>query len=255
MHGGAPFGRASRSCVSVEVLAGTLNEARTGVRAFLSRCLLRKGTRMTRSNCDLKRLIEEHTKVIFLLISLLNGIAYAQAATTIVTNQPPTHAGWEASKDVRLPIREANSRIFRAAITFTATASNNVQMAFGNDLDGDGKLPAEETSATIGWDRGAWFILSSDLLHKFTCIPSDANAVMSRTLRMDVRFSANGTPLSLSFKDGNGVPLVFDGLEGVPSWISPAQWDTAALTARGWDVRDEGAQISFILDGTQILLR
>jgi hypothetical protein len=77
----------------------------------------------------------------------------------------------------------------------------------------------------------------------------------NRTLKMSVRLSSDGTPLSLSFKDGNGTPLSFDGLEGVPSWMSPNEWDTAALTARGWDARDEQASFSFVLDGTQILLR
>ena len=187
--------------------------------------------------------------------TLIVGSMCAQANTTAITNQSPTHAGWETSQDVPLPPRQAETRIFRAEITFAATASNNVQMAFGKDNDKDGRLPAEEASATVGWDRGAWFILSDNLLHKFTCVPQDASTTTSRTLKMSVRLSADGTPLSLTFKDGNGVPLAFDGLEGIPSWISPKLWDMAALTARGWDARDEQATFSFVLDGTQIFLR
>jgi hypothetical protein len=154
-----------------------------------------------------------------------------------------------------LPPRQTDTRFFKAEISFTATASNNVQVAFGQDVDKDGKLPAEETTATVGWDRGAWFILSGDLLQKFTCIPQDASTSTNRTLRMTVRMKEDGTPSGISFKDGNGNPLTFEGLEGIPSWISPKSWDMAALTARGWDVRDEAAQFSFVLDGTQILLR
>ena len=130
-----------------------------------------------------------------------------------------------------------------------------MQMALGKDIDKDRRLPSEETSATVGWDRGAWFILSDDLLQKFTCIPQDASTATNRTLRMSVRLSADGTPIALSFKDGNGNALAFEGLEGIPSWISPKLWDTAALTARGWDVRDEQATFSFVLDGTHIILR
>jgi hypothetical protein len=155
---------------------------------------------------------------------------------------------------VPLPSRQAETRFFRAEIAFTATPSNNVQMAFGKDIDKDGRLPAEETSATVGWDRGAWFILSDDLLHKFTCVPQDTSTVTNRTLKMSMRISADGTPRSLTFKDGAGNPLAFDGLEGIPPWLSPKEWDTAALTARGWDARDEQATFSFLLDGTLILL-
>lgn len=182
-------------------------------------------------------------------------VPMTKAESVLVTNQSPSHSGWETSQDVPLPPRQTETRVFKAEICFTATASNNVQMAFGSDVDKDGKLPAEETSATVGWDRGAWLILSGDLLQKFTCIPQDASTSTNRTLRMSVRLSSDGTPLSLSFKDGNGNPLVFEGLEGIPSWISPKLWDMAALTARGWDVRDEAAQFSFVLDGTHILLR
>ena len=191
----------------------------------------------------------------FFLVTIFSGALCAHAATTAITNQPPLHVGWEASQDVPLPPRQVETRLFKAEITFTATSSNNVQIAFGKDSDKDGKLPAEETSATVGWDRGAWFILSDDLLHKFTCVPQDAMTATSRTLKMSVRLSADGTTLGLSFKDGAGYPLAFEGLEGIPTWMSPKDWDTAALTARGWDARDEQATFSFVLDGTQIILR
>ena len=210
---------------------------------------------MTRSNWDLKRLVEQHSKVFFFLAALFNGVTCAQAATTTITNQPPSHAGWEASQDVRLPMREANSRIFRAAITFTATASNNVQMAFGKDVDGDGKLPDEETSAIVGWAMGSWFLQSGDLRTVYTNTPPNGGASASRTLRMSVRLDASGNPLALTFQDQSGSVVNFFGLTGIPQWVSPKEWDTTALTARGWDVRDEAAQISFVLDGTQIILR
>ena len=192
---------------------------------------------------------------LLILLTLFVASFCAQATMTAITNQPPPHMGWEASQDFPLPPRQAETRFFKAEITFTATSSNNVQMAFGKDSDKDGKLPAEETAATVGWDRGAWFILSGDLLHTFTCVPQNGMAATNRTLKMSMRFSADGTPLSLSFKDGNGTPLAFNGLEGIPSWMRPEQWDTAALTARGWDARDEQATFSFVLDGTQIRLR
>jgi hypothetical protein len=202
-----------------------------------------------------KRHLMTNTKIAVLSFSLYCLGSFARADEVVVTNQPPPYAGWETSKDVPLPGMQAETRFFRAEIIFTATASNNVQMAFGTDIDKDGRLPAEETSATVGWDRGAWFILSGNLLQRFTCVPQDASTAVSRTLKMAMRFSANGTPLSLSFKDETGNLLVFDGLEGIPSWMSPKLWDTAALTARGWDARDEQATFSFVLDGTHILLR
>ena len=256
--------RASSSCVSLWVLGGTFEEAQTGDRALFIALSPQKGPRMTRQTELFTIPYREHGQGIraanfghnlLILSALIGGSLCAQATTTAITNQPPPHMGWESFCDVPLPPRQEETRFFKAEITFTATSSNNVQMAFGKDIDKDGKLPAEETSATVGWDRGAWFILSHDLLHTFTCVPQDASTATSRTLKVAMRLSANGTPLSLSFKDGAGNPLTFEGLEGIPTWMSPKDWDTAALTARGWDARDEQATFSFVLDGTQIRLR
>ena len=190
-----------------------------------------------------------------LLIAAIPLSHYGNAGSLVAATQPPAHPGWEVSQDVALPARAAGSRVFRAELTFTATPSNNVEAAFGKDSDADRRLSAEETAATVGWDRGAWFLRSSDLLTVFTNAPSGNTPATARTLRMAVRLDAAGTPTSLSFSDRDGNAVTFDGLEGVPPWISPGEWDTAALTARGRDVRDEAARFSFMLDGTHILLR
>jgi hypothetical protein len=201
-----------------------------------------------------KKLFSLYLTTSCLLISGTGSFNGISAETTMITNQPPSHVGWEVSQDVRLPARSSDSRIFKVEFTFMATASNNVQIAFGKDVNNDGKLPAEETSATVGWDCGRWFLQSGDLRTVFTNTPSGGEA-MSRTLRMSVRLNADGEAIALSFKDQAGSALTFGGLGGVPTWVNPKEWNMAALTARGWGERGETAQISFILDGTHILLR
>jgi hypothetical protein len=210
---------------------------------------------MTRRFCNLGWSLQQQAKLLCFLTSIAGSIICNGANTTTLTNPPPSNLGWEVSQDVRLPARSPDSRIFKAEFTFAATASNNVQIAFGKDADNDGKLPSEETSATVGWDRGAWFVQSGDLRTVFTNTPSGSAEAMSRTLTMAVRLNAAGSSIALSFQDQTGGAVIFGGLQGVPAWISPKEWDTAALTARGWGERGETAQISFMLDGTKILLR
>jgi hypothetical protein len=190
-----------------------------------------------------------------LLASLASSVICIGANTTTITNLPPSNLGWEVSQDVRLPARTPETRIFKVEFTFTATASNNVQIAFGKDANNDGKLPAEETSATVGWDRGSWFLQSGDLRTVFTNTPSNSAVATNRTLRMSVRLNASGNPIILTFQDQTGGTVLFEGLAGIPVWINPKEWDTASLTARGWGERGETAKISFNLDGTLIFLR
>jgi hypothetical protein len=214
-----------------------------------------KGTRMTRRFCNLRRLPLQQVTTFCFLAYIASSVFCIGENTTTITNLPPSNLGWEVSQDVRLPARSTDSRIFKVEFTFTATASNNVQIAFGKDANNDWKLPAEETSATVGWDRGAWFLQSGDLRTAFTNTPTNSMETASRTLRMSVRLNANGNPIALSFNDQTGGALAFQNLMGVPSWINPKEWDMAALTSRGWGERDETAKISFNLDGTHILLR
>jgi len=210
---------------------------------------------MTQRIGNLRRLTNPKAKLFYFLTTIASSVICIGADSTTITNLPPLNTGWEVSQDVRLPARSPESRFFKVEFTFTATASNNVQIAFGKDANNDAKLPAEETAATVGWDRGAWFVQSGDLRTVFTNTPSNSAEATSRTLTMSVRLNASGNPIVLTFQDQTGGTVLFEGLAVVPTWINPKEWDTAALTARGWGERSETAKISFNLDGTHILLR
>jgi hypothetical protein len=176
------------------------------------------------------------------------------AATTVVTNQPPVYADREVSQHVQITSWDANTREFRLELSLTATPSNNVQVAFGVDSAKDGYMPAEETKMTVGWLAGKWFIVSEDQRVSYTSGAYQGTA--SRTLKLTMKLNPDLTPKTLAFKDEADSAITFsDFPEVIPVWMYPRSWDTVRLTARGWDVRDEEAKISLVLDGTKIILR
>ena len=178
----------------------------------------------------------------------------SDAATTVVTNQPPVYADREVSQHVQITSWDVNTREFRLELSLTATPSNNVQVAFGIDTNKDGYMPAEETKMTIGWLAGKWFIVSED--QRVTYTSGAYQGTASRTLKLNMKLNPDLTPKTLAFKDESGSAITFSGLpEAIPAWMYPRNWDTARLTARGWDDRDETAKISLVLDGTTIILR
>lgn len=177
---------------------------------------------------------------------------HSGAATTVVTNQPPMYADREVSQHVQITSWDANTREFRLELSLTATPSNNVQVAFGIDTDEDGYMPAEETKMTIGWLGGRWFIISEDQRVTYTSEAYQGTAC--RRLKLTMKLKPDLTPTTLSFKDESGDAITFNDFpEAIPSWMYPRNWDTARLTARGWDGRDEEASISLLLDGTIII--
>lgn len=179
----------------------------------------------------------------------------SDAATTVVTNQPPVHADREVSQDAAVAGCGGQTRIVNVELAFTATPSNNVQIAFGPDLNGDGRLSFGEVRMTLGWDCGRWFIASGDQVQQFTYAPEGAaTGSVYRTLKMPMRLNDAGVPLSLTFTDSNS-PFTFGGLTDVPAWVRPREWGTLRLTARGWDARDGDALVKMSLDGNVIILR
>ena len=179
---------------------------------------------------------------------------FSEAATTVVTNQPPVYADREVSQHVQITSWDSNTREFSLELSLTATPSNNVQVAFGIDAGKDGYMPAEETKMTVGWLAGRWFIISED--QRVTYTSGAYQGTASRTLKLTMKLNPNLTPKTLAFKDESGSAITFTSFpEVIPEWMYPRVWDMARLTARGWDGRDEEAKISLVLDGTKIILR
>jgi len=210
--------------------------------------------RMTRRNSAFIRHTAYRNKIPLFLTAIFSGALCAHAATIVVTNRTPVYADREVSQHVKITSWDANTREFSLELSLTATPSNNVQVAFGFDASKDGYMPAEETKMTVGWLAGKWFILSED--QRVTYTSGSYTGTASRTLLLTMKLNPDLTPKTLAFKNESGDAITFsDFPEAIPVWMRPRSWDTARLTARGWDDRDEEAKISLVLDGTKIIFR
>ena len=65
----------------------------------------------------------------------------------------------EVVTNAALPAARADSRVFAFSLELDATASNNVEVAFGRDADHDGGLSRGEADMLVGWDCGTWKII------------------------------------------------------------------------------------------------
>ena len=182
----------------------------------------------------------------------------AHAVTLDVPRLPaPAFADREASGDAALPGGRTNGtfRVFRLEMTFDATASNNVQAAFGrDDLPADGRLAAEETGFIIGWDCGEWFVRPQGMTERYAFPASVTNGV--HTLSASVRVNAQGVPRSAEFNDG-GTAFAFPGLtlSPAPGWLTPGRWTHLRVTVRGADAADENVCARFLPDGARVIIR
>ncbi len=68
------------------------------------------------------------------------------------------YADTEVSTNVAFAAWTERMFAFEYELDFDGTPSNNVQVAFGIDADGDGILAPEEERMAVGWDCGEWFV-------------------------------------------------------------------------------------------------
>lgn len=67
----------------------------------------------------------------------------------------------EVSTNVPFLFRRDHAGRFNFALDFNATPSNNVEVAFGSDLDADGVLQPRETALSFAWDCGQWILVTA----------------------------------------------------------------------------------------------
>ena len=185
------------------------------------------------------------------------GAALAAWARTVVPASlpPAVHADTEVSTYVPFTaVLDAAGR-FAFDLSCRATPSNNVEVAFGTDANGNGVLEPEETDRVVGWDCGSWFTRKGadgacQMENGEWKIENGVEPEV-RTLSWRVRVRTDGTPFRLeATADGT---LIFADLP-LESTYSPS-WNLLRLTGRGLDASLETFSVSATPDGTVFIMR
>ena len=92
-------------------------------------------------------------------VLVLGFVAAAACAANVAPTLPPVEfPDTEVVTNVPIPSLAQEVRNYTFAMSFAGTSSNNVEIAFGTDADGDGALCDDEVSLSAGWDCGEWFV-------------------------------------------------------------------------------------------------
>ena len=92
------------------------------------------------------------------LLAALMAFPVTALAVTVEPLPPCEYADTEVSTNLAIDVSHENMGSLEVVLTANATSSNNVQIAFGVDADGDGALGSLEAEVVVGWDCGAWFV-------------------------------------------------------------------------------------------------
>jgi len=153
------------------------------------------------------------------------------------------------------PFRQSwtNLRRLDFRLEFVGTASNNVEVAFGRDLDGNGTLESHETRLVIGWECGRYFVenFKTGARHEAFGATNDTDRVLewSCVLKGDERLLRTFSATAES--NAAFVELTADP----PGWIYDRNWDMMRLVARGTDIQDERFSVKTTRSATTVILR
>ena len=194
---------------------------------------------------------------IICLMRLLAAMMLIPTMAHGVTVEPlpvPEFVDTEVTAHHRLEQPTQGLRGLDFRLDFTGTPSNNVEVAFGRDGDGDGALAPHETDVVVGWECGRYFIERFRTGERIEEPDVGTNDV-ERSLAWHYMLRKSGKVFK-AFAVTNEVGAVFaQVLTNAPAWLYSRDWNLMRLTARGVDVQGERFEVEVQSSGFSINLR
>jgi len=188
------------------------------------------------------------------------GLAACAVARPVEVGGLPTWslADTEVSTNVPFAFAKENVRHLLLSLALAGTPSNNVQVAFGRDVNTNGVLEIGETGLLVGWDCGRWTLrggaeVSSCLTAGGVWTAESATTDTVKQLELDLGIR-KAMPKEIVAQE-NGVSLSWNLPEKLPLLLYDRSWNMLRLTVRGIDVADESLRAQLSLSGTIIIIR
>ena len=182
----------------------------------------------------------------------LSAVAYAAA----VSLAPPTSewADCEASTNAVLPVATWLRRGHFDVQLSVARGTNLVQVAFGNDADGDGELSYGETALVVGRGPGEVFFEDVAARQRYAeQVPPSGTGRYGLDLR--VSLDGQGAPVGFSAKSEAGGSVFAGWRHSPPAFCFDPSWNMVRVVSAGPDGSDGRARVKIGPDGTVFIMR
>ncbi len=154
-------------------------------------------------------------------------LAIPALAARVAAPLPPSspYADTESVTNVTFGAGVPGDNVFAMSLELDASPSNNVEVAFGCDANGNGTLDDSEASFAVGWDCGEWFFrdIAADIAD--SCVGACGRKKLDWSLRLDQALA----PKALRARAG-GSPLPFS----MTATMYDPSWNVARVTMRGF---------------------
>ena len=116
------------------------------------------------------------------------------AALVVPSMPPPEYDDCEVVTNCVFGASRSDAKEFSVQIEFDATPSNGVEVVFGRDADGDGRLSRTEEEMSVGYCCDEWQVVNPVTGDTFSCAGTFGRTALDWKLRLN----GNRTPRSLA---------------------------------------------------------
>ena len=167
-----------------------------------------------------------------LLTILVAAVGMQASARTVVVPTMPVspYADTEVSTNVAINIAQISYSDLE--FHFSGTPTNNLELAFGTDVNTNGVLDAEEVETRFGWRSGRYFIENALTWERFVSGSASGVQNFSVEMHLDIRYAQQ----QVKRMNVSGINAsAFGGLvsERPPAWLWRREWNLMRVTRRG----------------------
>ena len=174
-----------------------------------------------------------------LICALLTMLACSLFAKTIRIPPLPVspYADTEISTNASFNSSQNNVTDFEFKFLLLCSSSNSIQVAFGKDIDSDGILSLDETSALYQWRNECFCIEDVKTGVRYE---EKINSLPCEVQNCDIKIALSRNFHIKSFSAEIGNDSCFKNLStNIPSWLFDRNWNLMRITRRGTGIPSE----------------
>ena len=164
------------------------------------------------------------------LIAALPCVAMAERIA-VPAMATPEFADTEVCTNVAFSASDDASSGIELWFALDGCVSNNVQVAFGRDSDGDGVLGVDEAETLYGWRNGRYFIES--MTEGVRIEEADLSGEPSCAFVMSLRLSKGRGLQHFTATNVLGAAILTNVSASAQSWLYQPDWNMMRVTRRG----------------------
>ncbi len=182
------------------------------------------------------------------------AMPFAALARTILVPTQPVSPYLDTEVSTNVPINKADISYSDLNFRFDGTPTNNLELAFGTDMNTNGVLDAEEVGARFGWRAGCYFIenpQTGELLGGDVLNPTQSFSV---DMHLEVRYSSQQVR-KVVVSGVNAAEFGALATNVPPAWIWRREWNMMRATRRGTEPPSDWIEYSASHRGFAIRMR